>query len=451
MTTDASSIPPTLHLAAGLDRALAWREGGSVRHLVAELWAETPTAAPRDLPALNLAIVIDVSGSMAGEKLEAARKAAADLSEGLRPIDRLTLIAFANEAELLLDARSMDETGRAAAQSAVARLATRGMTNLSAGWLLGAEHLAIAMEAEPQAAHRLLLLSDGQANQGITDPTELARHAGELLARGIITSAVGIGDGYDEALLGGMADAGGGQLHDVAHASEIGEVVLGELRDGRAAVLERVRLRITVPASIRAEVIGPWSHSFLPGTLDVTCGTLLPGQTRRIVVRLHCPPGIAGETLRLGVAASGDLPDAAVTPSDAGGVEADPVEVGLCIASGRENNAQPRDLDRSLTVLRAWQAAVLRKSAMLNRERDRRAARGFIERELRWFQRYATGVPEAEPMVAELVLLLHRAEDEWSERTRKEVFAASIRRGKSEEDRRSAAPASLRDVLSRTR
>ena len=451
MTNDVSDVLPTFHLAADLDRALAWKEGGSVRHVVAELSAETATAGQRDMPALNLAIVIDVSGSMAGEKLEAARQAAADLAEGLGPNDRLTLVAFASNTELLLDARPMDDAGRAAAQNAVARLATRGMTNLSAGWLLGAEHLAIAMQTAPRAAHRLLLLSDGQANEGMTDPAELARHAGELLARGIITSAVGIGDGYDEALLGGMADAGGGRLHDVAHASEIGEVVLGELREGRAAVLERVRLRITVPASIRAEVIGPWSHSFLPGTLDVMCGTLLPGQTRHVVVRLHCPAGVAGEILLLGVAASGDLPDAIVTASEVGVVEAEPVKLGLCLASGRENNAQPRDLDRSLIVLQAWQAAVLQKSAMLNRNPDRLAARQFIERELHWFQRYATGVPDAEPMVAEIVLLLRRAQEEWSERTRKEVYAASIRRGKFEEDRRSAAAPALRDVLNRTR
>ena len=451
MTTDERNVVPTLRLAAGLDRSLAWKEGGSVRHLIAELSAETAAVAHRDLPALNLAVVIDVSGSMAGRKLEAARKAAADLAEGLGPIDRMTLVAFSSEAELLLDACPMDDVGRAAAQSAVSRLAIRGNTNLSSGWLLGAEHLAIAMETAPNAAHRLLLLSDGQANEGITNPAELARHAGELLARGIITSAVGIGDGYDEALLGAMADAGGGRLHDVEHASEIGDVVLGELREGRSALLDRVRLRVTIPASIRAELIGPWSHSFGPGTLDVTCGTLLPGQTRRVVVRLHCPPGIARETLPLGVAASGSLPNAAATGSETGVVEADPVTAVLRLAGGRENNAQRRDLERSLAVLWAWQAAVLRKSAALNRERDRRAARGFIERELRWFQRYAIGVPGADPLVAELVLLLRRAEEEWSERTRKEVFAASYRRGKSEEDRRSVAAASLSDVLNRTR
>jgi len=75
----------------------------------------------------------------------------------------------------------------------------------SAGWLLAAEHVATAMATDSRASHRVLLLSDGQANQGIMDGAELARHTRGLLERGILTSAVGIGDGYDELLLGRMA------------------------------------------------------------------------------------------------------------------------------------------------------------------------------------------------------------------------------------------------------
>jgi Ca-activated chloride channel homolog len=87
-------------------------------------------------------------------------------------------------------------------------------------------------EVDAKASHRLMLLSDGQANEGITDRSKLARHADELRARGI-TSAGGIGDGYDEERLGAMAVADGGRLHDTGKAREIGEVVLGELREGR--------------------------------------------------------------------------------------------------------------------------------------------------------------------------------------------------------------------------
>jgi Ca-activated chloride channel family protein len=335
----------TLNLTAGLDRARAWHEGGSVRYLVADLRAEGK-AAQREVPALNLALAIEISGSMAGDKIDAARRAALAVVEALTAPDRLSLVAFDNKAELLLDARPMDEAGRAAAASAIRGLIDRGGTNLFDGWLLAAERVATAMAVDPAASHRVLLLSDGHANNGLTDRAEIAGHVGALLERGVLTSALGIGDGYDERLLGAIAEAGGGSLHDAAGGVEVAEVVLGELQEGRAALLERVTLRVSVPANLRAELVGSWAHAALPGVLEVMVGKLLPGQTKRVVVRLHCPAGAPGTVLLLGISPGGAL------PAGSEAVEARAVEVELHLARGRDNNAQPRDRDRTLAVVR---------------------------------------------------------------------------------------------------
>jgi Ca-activated chloride channel family protein len=426
-----------LALTAGFDRSLAWEGGGSVRYLVADLAANGGRDAGRQAPPLNLALAIDVSGSMAGDKLDAARRTALAVAEALGAADRLTLVAFDSEAELLLDARPMDPAGRRAAARAIGKLAPRGGTNLFAGWLLAAEHVAIAMATEAGASHRLLLLSDGRANEGTNDRSELAHHTGELLKRGIITSAAGIGDGYDEELLGAMVEAGGGRLHDAGAAHEIGEVVLGELREGRDALLERATLRLTVPVNIRTEVVGAWSQTALPGALEVLVGTLLPGRPKRVVFRLHGPTGAPGTALLLGVSAGGALPEGG------GLVEARPMEVELRLVTGRENEAQPRDADRSFATVQAWQAEVLRRAVRMNRDGDRRAARHYLERELRWMERYARGVAAAAPLLAELVLMLRRVGEEWDERTRKEVFAASNQRSRGEADLRCAAPPSI--------
>lgn len=117
------------------------------------------------------------------------------VAEALTEHDCLSIIAFDSTAELLLDARPMDRAGRAAAITAIAGLAERGGTNLFDGWLLAAERVAVAMAAAPQASHRVLPLSDGQANEGVTEREEIARHAGALLERGVVTSALGIGNG----------------------------------------------------------------------------------------------------------------------------------------------------------------------------------------------------------------------------------------------------------------
>ena len=437
MTDENIMATPSISLIAGLDRSRAWEEGGSVRYLVAEL-SSTGGAAPRAAPpALNLALAIDVSGSMAGEKIEAARRAARVLADALTNRDSLSIVAFDSTTELLLDARAMDEAGRAAARTAIDGLADRGGTNLFEGWLLAAERVAHAMEIERLATHRVIVLSDGQANEGVTDRSEIACHIGAVLERGVVTSAVGIGDGYDEELLGAMAEAGGGSLHDAAQAPEIGEVVLGELQQGRAALVERLTLRISIPANLRAEVVGAWSHAVLPGAIEVLVGNLQPEQTKRVVLRLHCPSGAPGTAMLLGVSAGG------TTPSDAGSIEANPVEVELRLARSAENNAQPRDAARCLAVVQAWQADALRRAVRMNREGDRRAAKHFLGRELRRMESYARGIPGTEILVAELILVQRRVSEEWDERTRKEVFTSSHKLSRSERDLRSDAPTSL--------
>jgi Ca-activated chloride channel family protein len=441
--TDTTPDRPVLSLDLGLDRGLAWQEGNSVRHLVADLAATGAPAARAEAPPLNLALAIDMSGSMANGKLEAARDTALAVAAALTPRDRLTLVAFDNRAELLLDARTMDAGGRRAAEAALRPLAPRGGTNLWEGWLTAAERIATAMATDARASHRLLLLSDGQANDGITERAELARHAAEMLARGIVTSAVGLGDGYDEALLGAMAEAGGGRLHDAERPREIGEVVLGELLEGRAALVERATLRFAVPANVRAEIVGAWAHTVLPGAVEVLVGALLPDVPRRVVLRLFCPAGRPGTSVLLGAAAGGALPDGS------GAVEAAPVEAELRLAVGADNNAQERDVDRSLAVLQAWQADVMRRAVGLNREGDRRGAKHFLEKELRWLERYARGLPGAEPLLAELVLLLRRAEEELDPRLRKELYAASTNRMRAQADYRSAPRAPVAEMLRR--
>lgn len=84
----------TLHLEAGLGRTLAWHKGGSVRYFVADLTAGAALADTAKPLALNLAVAVDVSGSMEGDKLKAARQAALDVAQSLGPDGRLTLVAF---------------------------------------------------------------------------------------------------------------------------------------------------------------------------------------------------------------------------------------------------------------------------------------------------------------------------------------------------------------------
>ena len=436
-----TSTRTALTLRIGLDRTLAWDAGGSVRYLIADLDASGPVATAVTPPALNLALAIDVSGSMAGEKIVAARDTASAVTRALTARDRLTIVAFSHEATLLLDARSMDDAGRREALQAIARLESDGGTDLWAGWLMAGERVAAAMRESAKASHRVLILSDGQANQGTTDPRELAHHAGEALARGIITSAVGIGNDYDEAVLGAITEAGGGRLHDAEHAEEISEVVLGELIEGRNALLERVALRVVVPANVRAEVVGSWSHTVLPGAIDVMVGTLLAQNPKRVVVRLHCPAGTIGMRIPLSATAHGMLPEGT------GSVNAAAADAELCLAAAPENTPQPRDVDRSVAAFTAWQADAMRRTVTFNLVGDRRGAKHYLRRELKWMETYARDLPGVAPLLAELVLLLRRADEEMAPRFAKALYMGSTQRMRSEDDLRSAPQLSVMEVL----
>ena len=445
--TDSTSTPrtPSLSLAFAPDRNLIWEEGDSVRYLVADIGADGELPPHDKETPLNVALAIDVSGSMGGGKLEAACRTAVAVAEGMRSTDRLTIVSFADAAELHLDAKLMTSRGKEEARRAIGALRTLGSTNLFDGWWLAGEHVAIAMRADDRASHRILLLTDGQTNVGLVDRDELARHAGELQDRGILTSAVGIGNGYDEGLLAGMAQAGGGRLHDAAEANEIGEVVLGELMEGRRALVERATLRVRLGDIERAEVVGAWAHTVRGGVVEVLVGTLQLDAPKRIVIRVHCPAGEPGRRIGFTASLSAQLPDGS------GEIEATDVTCHLEFAEGRANSAQRRDVGLSLGVLSAWSSETMRRAIQLNREHDRRRARHYLSKEMRYLEAYARGMAGAEPFMIELALLSEQIEEEMDERTRKDVYMASMKRERGEGELRSMSRGTVREMLDRRR
>ena len=144
-TTRATAT--TLALRPLLDREIAWYQGGSVRYLLAEIEAPpAPEQKARKRPHLNLALVIDRSGSMSGRPLAAAKRAAEGVVATLREGDLLSLVAFDHTIEVHLDAAKMDAIGKASAIDRIHSIEPEGTTDLAAGWLTGAECVARAME-----------------------------------------------------------------------------------------------------------------------------------------------------------------------------------------------------------------------------------------------------------------------------------------------------------------
>ena len=406
---------------ADFDRKLFWKGGDSVRHIVVRLRAHRKdNRRPAKRTPLNISLVIDASGSMGGGKLEAAKKAALGLAERLTRRDRLTVVSFASDVQVHLDAVPVTKDNAILIRREISGLHTRGMTFLSGGWFAGVDCAARVAEKQPRMSPRVILLSDGHANEGICDQNELWEHAKELRMRGVLTSALGIGDGYDEQLLRGIAENGGGRLHDAELTTEISSVLLGELDDIFGTLVEDAQITVTVPDGVRVEALGRGRIEVHDdGCFAVPVGPVRQGVERTTILRVTLPGASKGDGLRFGIAATGRAAD------DWSMLEAKATAAEITAAGGKENKAQALDADIAEIVARTWSAHVVSTAARMNRDGAYRDAEKFIERELGHFRRYVHGLKRGREMVKELSMLSRRVGRKLSSRMHKEMVLHS--------------------------
>lgn len=218
-------------------------------------------------PPLDLAIVIDRSGSMSGDPLAAAKGAAQNLIRGLGRLDRVAVVTFDNEVEVIHPLASVEN--RETVCAAIAKVRSGGSTALFDGWEAGAKELL--PQVSPTRTSRVILLTDGQANQGLVDEDAIAAKVAELNKAGVTTSTVGLGRGFQETLLGKMADAGGGHSHFGQKPEDLEEGFQEELALLNTAHLRGVEFRVTGGTGVIAEVLRPdgrrgatWKAGTLP-------------------------------------------------------------------------------------------------------------------------------------------------------------------------------------------
>jgi len=423
-------------LNAAFDRQLIWQRGDSVRYLVVDVATARVSIPERQqqLP-LNLALVIDASGSMAGPPLTAACEAACRVVEGLSEIDRLSVVSFADDVQQHATSVAMAPDRKAVVQQNLRQLTTRGCTDLAGGWLAGAESVARDMEERSNCRNRVVLLSDGHANRGIQDPRELARIATDLRTRGVYSSTVGIGDNYSSDQILAIAEAGGGRMHDAARPEEIAEVVLAEIRDLTQTVANNVLIQLELPSGVEIDVLGTYPFEVGSGRATCAVGSLGSAATRRVAFKLQLPAGAVSQKLLFSTRATFRPQGAAVDVAISGPT------VELKFVEGHRNSTQPRDIERSVAVAKLWQAHVVRTTVQLNRAGDYQAAEAYLSQELGFFTRYCEGLPEGAALVTQLEHTRRTAGQEWNERARKNMTVALYKASRCEVDDRVAEQA----------
>ncbi|HEX8941289.1 MAG TPA: VWA domain-containing protein, partial [Candidatus Limnocylindrales bacterium] len=397
----------TLRLRA--DRTLVRAGHHSTRFLLAELTAPHTTAR-RERPPVNLAFVLDRSGSMAGSKLQLAHRAVAEAIGRLKPTDRFSVVVYDDRIDVVAESGLATPDACRVAVERLREIEARGSTNLAEGWLRGCEQVALHQGGD--AVHRVLLLTDGLANVGVTDRDALEAHAAELRARGISTTTFGVGADFDETLLQGMADAGGGHFYFIESAGQIADFVTSEVGEALEVVARDAALELTLPAGVQAEAISPFPCHGGAGRTVVSLGDLVSDQAVAVVLRLRFPS----------VPAAGPLP-VEVAVRDREGVLAGSAERATFeYAPDAANDSQPRERDVDRAVARQFAALARQEAVALNRQGRFAEAAARLRAVAARIARYAGDDAELRAIVAELEGQERRFAAPMAELARKEAW-----------------------------
>ena len=253
-------------------------------------------AMPEGMPKrrrLNLAIVIDRSGSMRGQPLDEAKRCAKIIVGQLTAEDFVSVVAYGSSVEVVCPAQPVTDVSSICAS--IDRIRTGGMTALHKGWVAGAEQASI--NAKAADISRVLLLSDGNANEGLTDNEQIAKQCAQMAGTGVSTSTYGLGEDFNEVLMFAMANAGTGNAYYGQTAQDLMTPFQEEFDLLQALYARNAQLEFSTPSGVRIKMANDLSQTERGWRLP----DIAYGSEAWAIVRLHVPRNIvtAAENSRL--------------------------------------------------------------------------------------------------------------------------------------------------------
>lgn len=253
---------------------------------VVEIAIKAPTSdRVIERPPLNLAIVIDRSGSMSSGKLEYVKQAAIFLLDNLNEKDRIAVVTYDDEITIIEPGCQANPAAVAVLRQRIRQLEPGGSTNLGGGWTAGCQCVAHGMLSE--GVNRVLLLTDGLANVGITDTETLGTHARELQSRNVSTTTFGVGRDFNEHLLEHMANMGSGNFYYIESPTQIPAFFAQEFKELSTITARRVTIDVGLLDHVKCFIPGGWKVEKIDERLQVSLGDLPSGCTREIYLYLQ--------------------------------------------------------------------------------------------------------------------------------------------------------------------
>ncbi len=277
-----------MHVNAHLDVDLVAVEATDTVTVMLDLQAPEAVDDPSAVrPEHTAIVVLDRSGSMSGHRLEAAKRALIDLVGRLDDRDTFGLVTFDSHADVAIPAGRVGDHGRERLARQIEAIHPGGSTDLSSGYLRGLQE---ARRASGAAGATLVLLSDGHANAGVTDPVKLREVAAKAGAQSITTSTIGIGHGYDQDILAEMATGGSGNHAFAADGDAASAAVAGEIEGLLSKTVQAASLLIA-PSSdvVQVRVLNELPCNAVAGGVMVELGDFYSGEKRSMLIELTIP------------------------------------------------------------------------------------------------------------------------------------------------------------------
>ncbi len=244
-------------------------------------------------PAVNLALVLDRSGSMHGDRIAKAREAAIAAVERLDERDFVSVVVFDDRIDVLAGAQTASEANKAAIVEKLRMVEARGSTAIFGG--VSAAASEIRKNLARKLVNRIVLLSDGAANVGHSSPEELGLLGASLVKEGVSVSTLGVGLGYNENLMATLATRSDGNTYFIENGDDVPRIFDAELGDAFQVAARDVRLSVRFRDAHPVELIGR-DGRIEDGVVSVDFNQIYSRQEKYVLVRTEFPVGKDGET-----------------------------------------------------------------------------------------------------------------------------------------------------------
>lgn len=244
---------------------------------------------------VNIAIVLDKSGSMQGSKIEEARRGAIEAVKRLGPNDIVSVITYDSTVQVLVPATKL--TDKAAVCQKISQIKAGGRTALFAGVSKGAAEIRKFLDKE--RVNRVVLLSDGKANIGASSPSELGNLGASLKKENITVSTMGLGLDYNEDLMLKLASRSGGNHIFVEDAEQLASIFTEEFKTVLSVVAQEVSVQIDVAKNVRpVRVLG--REAEINGQQVIAeISQIYSEQEKFVVLEVEVPATVAGKATQV--------------------------------------------------------------------------------------------------------------------------------------------------------